>query len=240
MRCLTPVVFLFTIGTIWCGPIVLNSSFEQDVLSSPYIGTAATVPDWTYTGPETDVHYAVGYSDPGGSVTTAGQGNEFVVLGDGIGNGFGVTASWSQDVSGFTVGAEYVLSFMVAGETSALFWPIGAEVIDTSATQSQGLAAPASSAGYYFSDWETFSMIFTANAPTEEILFSSATTANIGLDDVSIAPVPEPVSWGLLGTAIAVLILKRAGSKVHAAVARAIPLTRPQRFLRVSPIARLR
>lgn len=125
MSRLTLVVFLFTIGTIWCGPVVLNSSFEQDVLSSPYIGTQATVPDWTYTGPETDVHYAVGYSDSGGNVTTAGQGNEFVVLGDGFASGGGVAATWSQDVSGFTVGAEYVLSFMTAGET------IGENIVDT-------------------------------------------------------------------------------------------------------------
>ena len=64
MSRLTLLAFLFTTGTVWCDPVVLNSSFEQDVLSSPFIGTGATVPDWTYTGPETDVHYAEGTAIP--------------------------------------------------------------------------------------------------------------------------------------------------------------------------------
>ncbi len=67
----------------WSDPIVLNPGFESDVLGSPFIGDATTVPDWTYTvGPSGGVtlpHWAVGYTDGGGTVTTmaaiVGQGN---------------------------------------------------------------------------------------------------------------------------------------------------------------------
>ena len=200
----------------WSNPIVLNPGFEMDVLWSPFLGDGTTVPDWTYAvGPNGGAalaHWAVGYSDGGGSVTTAGQGNEFVSVGSGNNPfGPGIFASWSQDVSGFTVGVQYTLSFMIAGENTNLFWPIEAEVIDTS-TQSEFFAAPASSADY-FRTWQTVTMVFTANAATEEISFTSPTVLGVGIDNVSIQPTPEPGTWSLLGPGIAALALLRRATR---------------------------
>jgi hypothetical protein len=62
----------------------------------------------------------------------------------------------------------YVLSFMLAGQTTNLFWPVTAQIIDTS-TQLQNLRAPASSSNYYRT-WQTFTMTFIANAATEQVL----------------------------------------------------------------------
>ena len=194
----------------WSGPVVLNPSFELDVLGSPFIGGATTVPNWTYTvgpnGGTTLPHWAVGYSDGGGSVT-AGQGNEFVSMGSGNSTfGNGIFSSWSQNVSGFTIGIPYVLSFMLAGQSTNLFWPVTAQIIDTS-TQSQNFRAPPSSSNY-FRTWQTFTMTFFANAATEQVLFTSPTALNVGLDNVSITQAPEPGTSSLFGAGIAALALR--------------------------------
>jgi len=57
-------------------------------------------------------------------------------------------------------------------------------------------------------------MIFTANATTEEVLFTSTTAFGVGLDNVSITEVvPEPGTWSLLGAGIAALAGWRSSSR---------------------------
>src|SRR5204863_8912166 len=99
----------------------------------------------------------------------------FVSMGGGDSVG---TGTWSQNVSGFTVGLRYTLSFMLAGEDTGLFWPVTAEIIDTS-IQSQNFQAPPSSATYW-RNWQTFNMTFTANAATEQVFFTSTTQFDVG------------------------------------------------------------
>src|SRR5690242_10330040 len=88
----------------WCGPAILNGGFELNVLGSPFVGDATTVPDWSHIGGGDGPHWAVGYSDIGGSITTAGEGNQFVTMGGG---GSVDTGGWSQSVGGFTIGQAY-------------------------------------------------------------------------------------------------------------------------------------
>src|SRR5579884_3995108 len=100
--------------SLWADTITIqNASFESTVVSGD--GPASTVPGWTHTGGGDGPHWAVGYSDGGGSITTAGQGSQFVTMGGGGSVG---TATWSQTVSGFNIGEVYTLSFMLAGEHS--------------------------------------------------------------------------------------------------------------------------
>jgi len=194
----------------WSAPVVQNPSFETNVLASPFDGDATTVPNWVHGGVGDGPHWAIGYSDVGGSITTAGQGNQFVTMGGG---GTPGTGSWSQNVSGFTVNAQYILSFMLAGETTAdSNQVVTAEIID-GGTQQQNFTAPASASVNYWRTWQTFNMTFTANATTEQLFFKSTTIHDVGLDNVSITQVvtgaPEPGTCVLFGAGIAAFALLR-------------------------------
>ena len=54
----------------------------------------------------------------------------------------------------------------------------------------------------YWRNWQPFSLLFTADAATETISFSSTTQFDVGLDNVSVSQiqssVPEPGSLGLM------------------------------------------
>ena len=199
--------------TGWCAPVVPNGSFELDVLSSPFAGNASTVQNWTFSGGGDGPHWAVGYNEGGGfEITTAGQGNQFVTMGGGsesVGTG-----TWSQNISGFTVGLPYIMSFMLASETpSDTNQVVTARVVDgVLGTQQQDFTAPTSS-GNYWRTWSTFNFQFTAGATTEQIVFTSTTFRDVGLDNVTInqvqAGVPEPGTWGLIGAGIAALAMFR-------------------------------
>ena len=185
-------------------PIVLNASFELDVLSSPFFGNAGTVQNWTHGGPGDGPHWAIGYSDGGGSITTAGAGNQFVTMGGG---GTVGTGTWSQTVSGFTVNQQYILSFMLAGEVTSDNSLVTAEMIGIGTTQ-QNFAAPPSLSVNYWRTWQTFNMQFTADSITEQIFFTSTTIHDVGLDNVGISLVtgtPEPATWGMLSAGLAAL-----------------------------------
>lgn len=136
--------------TGWSGPVVPNGSFELDVLSSPFAGTASTVQNWTFSGTGDGPHWAVGYSEgPGFQITTAGQGNQFVTMGGGseaVGTG-----TWSQNISGFTVGLQYIMSFMLASETPTdTNQVVTARVVDgILGTQQQNFTAPTSTGNYW-------------------------------------------------------------------------------------------
>ena len=202
----------------WSDPIVQNGSFEQDVLGSPFFGDATTVANWGHaqSAPGDGPHWAVGYADGAGTVTTAGEGNEFVTMGGG---GSVQTELWFQNVSGFTVGSQYDLSFMLAGETTSNVNQIViAKVTDGNGLSTAGaFVAPTTSANYW-QTWRGFDLIFVATTDTEQISFTSTTINDVGLDNVAIAlansaAVPEPGTFGLLGTGIAALAMFRRRAK---------------------------
>jgi hypothetical protein len=196
----------------WSAPIVQNPSFEAVQIGSPFLSSTATdVPDWTHAGTVGDaLLWAIGYADGGGSVTVAGDGKQFVTMGGGFnasGNG-----TWSQSISGFTIGLAYNLSFMLTGECSTC----GTQVVTAKATGATSTMntfnAPIPGVNYWRS-WQTFDLPFTADATTEVISFNSTTQFDVGLDNVNIAQVasgvPEPATWGLFGAGAAVLALLR-------------------------------
>src|ERR1700676_688327 len=93
---------------------ITNGSFEDVAIGSPFFSSnPANVPGWTHGGTVGDaLLWAVGYSDGGGSITTAGAGNQFVTLGGGFGPTG--TADWSTTITGLSAGGSYILSFMTA------------------------------------------------------------------------------------------------------------------------------
>lgn len=171
-------------------PVVQNPSFEAVQIGSPFRSSnAADVPDWTHTGPVGDaLLWAVGYSDGGGSITVAGDGNQFVTMGGGF-NTPG-TSAWSQSISGFTPLQPYVLTFKMASETSdsqaiTVSFPAG------SATPAQTFTAAPSTANYW-RNWETKSLTFIPNSSSVTLQFGvTQQTDDVGLDAVSIAAVPS-------------------------------------------------
>lgn len=64
---------------------VVNGDFENVAIGTPYLSSSASaVPGWTRSGsPGDGLLVRVGYSDPDGSVTVAGHGSQFVILGGG-------------------------------------------------------------------------------------------------------------------------------------------------------------
>jgi hypothetical protein len=58
--------------------------------------------------------------------------------------------------------------------------------------------------------WQTFTLDFIALAPSAAIAFVGASGGQyIGLDNVQVAPVPEPSSLALLGAATAAAAARR-------------------------------
>ena len=185
-------------------PILTNGSFETIVLSSPFDDhNPGDVGGWMHSGAcggGTDgCFWGVGYSDGGGSITVAGTGHQFVTMGGGFSSSG--TSTWSQLVSGFTIGGVYDLDFMLAGEgTFSGTQMVTAKAQGVGSTMNN-FTAPLSLANYW-QNWQPFSLRFTADAANETISFSSTTQFDVGLDNVSISQVqsavPEPGSIGFM------------------------------------------
>jgi hypothetical protein len=196
----------------WSAPIVQNPSFEEVQIGSPFLSSnPADVPNWTHTGTVGDaLLWAIGYNDGGGSVTVAGAGNQFVTMGGGVGTSG--TGTWTQSITGFTIGQAYSLSFMLAGECSFC----GGQVVTAKATgvtaTMNNYTAPIPSVNYWRT-WQAFSLPFVADAATEAISFSSTTQFDVGLDNINVSQVvsgvPEPATWSLFGVGAAALALLR-------------------------------
>jgi len=182
---------------------VLNPSFEKVQIGSPFdSSTPADVPNWTHAGTVGDgLLWGIGYTDNFGSITTAGQGKQFVTMGGGSdANRGGVlgTGSWSQTITGFTPQLPYTLSFMMASELVGVSQSIDVSFPSGSLTPGQTFTAAAPSANYW-RDWEIKSMNFIPTATSVTFQFQATTQFDVGLDNVQITtcvpPPPGLVAW---------------------------------------------
>jgi len=145
--------------------------------------------------------WGIGYTDNFGSITTAGQGKQFVTMGGGSdANRGGVlgTGSWSQTITGFTPQLPYTLSFMMASELVGVSQSIDVSFPSGSLTPGQTFTAAAPSANYW-RDWEIKSMNFIPTATSVTFQFQATTQFDVGLDNVQITtcvpPPPGLVAW---------------------------------------------
>lgn len=78
---LATVSFLLIPATL--AQTVMNPSFEAKQIGT-FSSNPADIPGWTKVGSTGDgLLWAVGYVDGGGSITTAGDGRQFVTMGTG-------------------------------------------------------------------------------------------------------------------------------------------------------------
>ncbi|MYM74113.1 PEPxxWA-CTERM sorting domain-containing protein [Duganella sp. FT134W] len=126
----------------------------------------------------------------------------------------------SQTVTGLTSGDKYTLSFNYAlaqqvgfdGANANNYWKVlfgdavTVQQIQTSSipvgTQSKDSAALSIASGG-FSGWQTATMTFTAQSASQVLSFLAEGTAPgappfLLLDNVSLAAVPEPTTWGMM------------------------------------------
>lgn len=192
--------------------MITNGSFEAVQIGSPFVSSnPADIPGWTHNGTVGDgLLWAVGYADGSGSVTTAGNGNQFVTLGGGF---FAPgSADWSTTITGLTSGDKYTLSFMTATESGFAGGPepggpqtMTVGFLSGSSTPSQSFTSPDSTADYW-RVWVTQDYTFTATGSSAVVDFSVTNQQyDMGLDNVKVSVVPEPSGLFLLGSAVVAL-----------------------------------
>lgn len=186
------------------GASITNGSFEAVQITCCQSSNPADIPGWTHSGSPGDaLIWSVGYVDAGGSITTAGAGNQFITMGGGHDN-FG-TGSWSTVITGLLPGIIYNVSFMIANETINIPQSMTVQMLSGSSSGPATYNAGFSSA-YYWRTWVPEVYTFQASGTTATIQFSASVVADLGLDNVSIAPasttVPEPSSLLLLGAGL--------------------------------------
>jgi hypothetical protein len=193
-------------------PFIQNGDFEDVQIGSPFVSSnPVDIPGWTHSGTVGDgLLWAIGYHDGGGSVTVAGDGNQFVTLGGGL--GAPGTASWTTTISGLVPGDRYTLSFEIANEggnvgapqSLILYGNFGGLILDPTPF----ITAPANSLDYW-RIWLPVSLnnLVAFNSTTARLTFQvNNQGGNMGLDNVAITPeitpAPEPAALTLLGSAL--------------------------------------
>jgi len=191
LRLIAPLVVMCCLmgvsGQVAQAQVVTNGSFEAVQITSPFLSSDPNaIPGWTHTGNNGDaLIWGVGYVDGGGSVTTAGQGSQFVTMGGGAG-AIG-SADWSTTITALTPGSSYVLSFMTSTETS-LAQTMTVSFSSGSSTAAQAFTPPVSSTNYWM-NWVTEHYAFVATASSATVHFSVTNQQqDMGLDNVSVAP----------------------------------------------------
>lgn len=184
---------------------ITNGDFEAVQIGSPFFSTnPSDIPGWTHSGDVGDaLLWAVGYSDPFGSVTVAGSLNQFVTLGGGF-DDVG-TGSWSAIITGLTAGDSYLLDFMMADEsTLSSNQQITVGFSDGSSTLPVTFTTTGAPSANYWTDWQNEEETFVANDASATVLFTAKTPFDVGLDDVRVreAVVPEPSFPALLTCAL--------------------------------------
>ena len=185
------VTLLFLATGLAKGQTVVNGSFESgiilpDISIQLSAGDSTSITGWTVVS---------GTIDYIGTRWTAGDGNRSLDL---TGSS---TGTIEQIVAGFTPGQNYRLSFLVAAN------PEGGPTIKSLQASIGSTSQTFTFNGTGYSDanmgWSQRTMDFTATSSSMALDFTGLQNGLYGaaLDAVAIAPVPEPSTLSLLGSA---------------------------------------
>jgi len=189
-------------------PILTNGSFETPGFGGSFTtlsGGSTFITGWTVGGDTIDYI---------GNYWTASNGSASLDL-NGLHPG-----SISQTISGLTVGASYKVSFDMAGN------PDGGPPIKSLEVDLDGIAQTlalfdTTGNNRAAMGWAPVSFDFTATNTSELLAFVSTTTAFSGndtypqafgpaLDNVSLTPVPEPLTLSIFGAGcVGAAVLRR-------------------------------
>ena len=203
------------VATSASAQIVQNGSFET--FTGAFAGdngaqlttSSTTLTGWTIVGGEIAVlKNANAYN------LTASDGANFLDLAGYSNSGF--PKGVSQVLSGLSAGQTYTVSMDLGirngacvGGLSNCGGPI--QVSAGIAGTSQTFTHASNTAGNV---WDRFSSNFVANGSSELLTIQGVTASGnafIGLDNVSVSPVPEPTTWGLmLAGLVAVGVMARS------------------------------
>ncbi len=208
---ISAAIFLAAPILTLASPVITNGNFEAVQIGAPFVTSDPTdIPGWTHGGIVGDgLLWAVGYADGGGSVTTAGSGNQFITMGGGYGT-VG-SADWSTTIIGLVAGNSYVLNFMTATELGTGEEPGGPQTMTVgflsgSSTAAESYTSPDSPAAYW-RNWVTQNYTFVATNTTAVVDFSVTNQEyDMGLDNVNVvalaAATPEPSSLLMAGVGL--------------------------------------
>ena len=182
--------------------LIQNGSFEDVQIPGAFSANPSDIPGWTHTGAAGDaLLLRAGPQCCGGTnMALAGDGNQFVALG----GGFGPTgsAAWSQTISGLTFGQLYTVTFLLAAEGETATQQITVGLLNGSATAPETFTSLPTNT-LFWRNWGPETYDFVPNATSATLQFSVVNQAfDVGLDGVSIAPVPLPAAVWLLGSAL--------------------------------------
>ena len=171
-------------------PTIQNNDFEMPVIGPPDVSSVA-VPGWSHTGPiGIGTLCRAGYTDGVGSVGSAGHGNQFLLMGGGI--GMATDATWSTVITGLTPGTTYTLGFLMASQLPRVASSVTVNFMNGSSTPAQSFTmSPFAFA--YWGTWEQEQMNFVATAASATLVFSIFNQfSELGLDYVTVG-VAAPV-----------------------------------------------
>ncbi len=185
---------------------IVNGGFEAPGtggFDNVLYGVGDDIGGWTVTGSSSNAVFLLKttYSEPG--IVFNSHSGDYAVDLTGSGN-TGPSDGIYQNVA-TTNGTTYKLTFWVGNAAGNGSGNTPYYLLDSSA----GLTIGLTGAGPFTNsdstpggiNWKEFSYTFTASGPSTKIAFLNNTAPSdnyLGLDDVSIAAVPEPSTWAMM------------------------------------------